>query len=440
MSNDSLENYFQGALSFLENNQEKETVFGEKYKGEWPGEMALTTTYIFIGRKRKARDSNCFTVSAIHNFLAEMYLEDPSLGRIKPMLKNAFEEIKTYESNKEFHFWKKLPPNRKLSLFKNPDTLHLVSRPTNFKLRSRFINNTANVPADADDTSLGNLAFHYQNSIFGTNHKIANAHTFDKWHDTNRKNRQWYNFHFLQKEETNAYLTWLHPEHEYKRWNSVKMSINTFFIFMPGSTARPKAYKPWVPFGSNDVDIVVNANILSYLAITNQTENSTIASQSAAFLNQLSTKERYWDEAIYYPNSFHAFYAWARAYRHDGGINEKAALQMAKDLTELQQADGSFQSSRFLKGNDPIQATAYGLHAMLDLKEKGISIPDSNLDNAVSFLLNHAKVSEQGVHWEGGVFFSGGTVLRNILLWKSDAYTTALIARCIQKYQKNAYF
>lgn len=432
---DSLSFYFHESLSFLENTQEDSTIEGKQYAGEWSVDMQLTVPFLFIGKKQKVRDSNCFTVAAIHNFISEIYLDDTSLVQLKPVLEEAFKEIKTYENKGKFNFWKKLPPNRKLKLFNNPKPSPLVHRPTNYRLRSRFINNAANVPEDADDTSLGNLAKLYQNRIFNENETLITANEFDHWQDSNRKNKQWYNYFFLDKEETKAYLTWLWQEHEYNKWNPAKTILNTFFIFIPGSTAKPKPYSPWIPFGANDVDPVVNCNILSYLAISNQLDESEVANSSMAFLNQLTQGDAYWDKAIYYPNSFHFFYALARAQKNGVQISEKAKNQLKIDLVSLQNENGSYASSRYLTGGDVVQSTAYALHAMLDLKANGIDVSDNAIDKAIEFLLANSFKDENGIHWKGGVYFSGGTILRHTLLWKSDAYTTALIARCIQKYQ-----
>jgi len=70
----------------------------------------------------------------------------------------------------------------------------------------------------------------------------------------------------------------------------------------------------------------------------------------------------------------------------------------------------------------------------LDLRDKGMVIPDENIRKAFDFLLTKVHRKDDMCYWEGGVYFSGGTLLRNILIWQSDAYTTALIAKCFQRY------
>ena len=422
------------ALNFLINSQLKTTEEGKQYSGEWKSFMELSEPYFFLGKKQKAQDSNCFTVSAIHNFLSEIYLKDTSRQVLLPVLTNAYKEILSYQNGMRFNFWKKLPPNRKLKWVNEPSPQPLVRRPTNFKLGSRFVNNAANIPEDADDTSLGNLATFYQNQIFGTKENLISPQKFDEYLDFERNNRNWFNILFLRNPNSKAFLTWQYPEQEYSQWNVAKSALSVFLIFFPGSTSKPVAYKPWVPFGANEVDIVVNANVISYLSITKETQNSLGFYPSQKLIN-LKLNERSWtNSSVYYSNQYHIHYAVSRAY-YLGAINLKESCDIIlKNIIGKQEKDGSLKSRSFINKYDQIQSTAYALHALLDLKKSGFNVPNENINRALNYLLANKKTANNGIFWEGGVFFSGGTVLRNILFWKSDAYTTALIAKCIQDY------
>jgi hypothetical protein len=57
------------------------------------------------------------------------------------------------------------------------------------------------------------------------------------------------------------------------------------------------------------------------------------------------------------------------------------------------------------------------------------------IEKGIEYLLQKAQHNNGQTHWEGGVLFSGGTVVRTSLFWKSDAYTTALILRALVNYQ-----
>lgn len=424
---------FKESINFLIKTQCDSTIVGKQYSGEWPVYMNLVETYIFIGKKRKVRDSNCFNTSAVHNFLSEIYLRDTTLRELKPVLAKAYHEIQTYEVDKRYNFWKLLPAARNHRLF-GKDPHLLVRRPTNYPLSSRFISKTANVPEDADDTALANTATYYHNRIFNDSLKALSYVGFDEYLDKKRKNRNWYNFMLPTPSRSGAYLTWHHQEYEYNHWNPLTTYFSLLFIFSPFSSAYPVAYEPWIPFGANDVDVVVNSNILNYLSLTKQA-NKSIGKAGAIKVIEHSVRKNQWSTAaVYYPNSYHIDYAVAKTYHNGIDDLHETAQKIAKHLIETQQTDGSFESKPWVNKKDIIQSTAYALHAMLDLRDKGTAIPDENIRKAFDFLLTKAHRKDDMCYWDGGVYFSGGTLLRNILIWQSDAYTTALIARCFQRY------
>ena len=68
-----------------------------------------------------------------------------------------------------------------------------------------------------------------------------------------------------------------------------------------------------------------------------------------------------------------------------------------------------------------------------DFEKRKTLIP---IEKAIQFILKQSIQDENGIHWKGGVFFSGGTVVRKTLFWKSDAYTTAIILKAFANYRK----
>ena len=229
-------------------------------------------------------------------------------------------------------------------------------------------------------------------------------------------------------------MTWLYPEYEYNRWNVFKTALNTLLIFVPGSTARPEAYEPWVPFGANDVDVVVNANVLTYLAKTNQLEKSKGYKNSAELIEKRLKKRAWANNSVYYPNQFHVHFTVVKAYASGAELLKNSAEIVLKDILEKQNEDGSFQSYSFINHFDKVQSTVNALSAMVDCKKKGLEVPSAPMENAINYLLSQKKTSGDEIHWEAGVYFSGGTLLRNTLFWKSEAYTTAAIINCFQRY------
>ena len=231
-------------------------------------------------------------------------------------------------------------------------------------------------------------------------------------------------------------MTWHGQEHQFKYWNKLRSAFNGAFVFVPVSPSYPKAYQPWLPFAANEVDIVVNANVLTYLAMTNQLENSLGKKGSLFVINELLKRERWENTAIYYPNAYHIHYAVARAYASGLDDLEQSCEIVLESLLKSQKIDGSFASGSWLNNGDVIQSTTYGLHALLDLKSKGMEVPVKNIDKAIEYLLLKANIGNDSVSWSGGVYFSGGGFVRGIAIWKSDAYTTAMIAKCFQKWMR----
>jgi hypothetical protein len=428
-----VQNHFNSAIKYLINTQTDSTITGKQYAGEWPVYMELTEPYFIIGRRQKALDSDCFTLSAIHNFLAETYLLDTSQSELKPVLEKAYEEIKTYATGLEYNFWKPLPALRNHKLFGNLKKAPLVRRPTNFHLNNRLIMKMTNVTNDADDTNQANLATYYHNRIFQDSITIAEPKVFENWIDKKRQNRNWYNYLFHTKKNSGAYLTWLNQEHQYGIWNPGYSLLGILGIFLPTSVSNPKAYQPWIPWGTNDVDPIVNANILTYLGATEQLEQNDINEAAAKMITEMCSKEMWGTAGVYYPNAYHLPYAVARAYKN-GSKNLKVASQKCADyLHETQQNGGFYMNRSWVNNGDTIQSTAYALHAMLDLKESGFEIEEQLISKTIHYLLAHSNKSADGTYWNGGVYFTGGTALRNIIQWHSDAYTTALIAGSLQR-------
>ena len=429
-----LKSQVDSALRFIQNSQIKETIDGKQYAGEWPVDMHLTNPYFFLGKKQKAQDSNCFTVSAIHNALSEIYLLDTSRKDLLPVLKMAFDEIKSYNEDYLFDFWKKLPPTRRLKWFNEPNPQPLVHRPTNFKLKRRFIHNSANVAEDADDTSQGNLASFYDNRIFGSKNKLASFQIFDSYLDENRKNKNWFNVLFHADANSGAYMTWLYPEYEYNRWNPISTAVNVILMYVPGSTAAPEAYEPVVPFGANDIDVVVNANVLIYLAKTKQLEKSKGYANSVKMIEARLNKNFWYNNSVYYPNQFHIHYTVAKAFAAGVDGLRKSAEIIIEDILKRQNADGSFQSQSFINNFDRVQSTANALSAMLDCKSKDVFVLNEAMDKALIYILSQRKKNGNQIYWDAGVYFSGGTLIRNILFWKSEAYITSVVANCMVRY------
>lgn len=72
-------------------------------------------------------------------------------------------------------------------------------------------------------------------------------------------------------------------------------------------------YKPWAPFGANEVDIVVNANVISYLSITNKAHKSIRYYPAHELINHKLNERSWANSSVYYLNRYHIHYAVSRA-------------------------------------------------------------------------------------------------------------------------------
>jgi Squalene-hopene cyclase C-terminal domain len=421
------------ALRFLENSQVKEGIPNKTFVGEWPAYMHMSNAFVLLGKSEKYRDSNCFNMTGVFNALSESYLLDSTQKSIPGMLQSAYSELLTYRTDSTFNFWKSLPPNRDLSRKSgNPENL-LVHRPTHYKLKSRFINNAANVANDGDDTSMGNLALYYHSKIFGEKtSNFISYNAFDKYLDTNRKAYHWHNFLVRIPRKSNAFLTWQANERDFKKWSFMKASGHNLIFFLPSSCAYPHPFVPYMPWGANDIDAVVNANILTYLESTNQIKDAKGKTGANTLIKYQINRGRWSRAGMYYPNRYHFHYAVSRSILAGNKEITPESQIILNHLLDTQYPDGHFESRRKVNKKDVIQSTVYGLMSLLNLKEAGQNVPKESIERSLNYLL---KNQNKDGSWHGGVFFSGGTVVRNVLYFQSEAYTTALMVLAMNKYR-----
>jgi hypothetical protein len=430
----------QKGLKFLENNQRSSSNYtaGQIYfKGEWPSKMGLKVSFFLLGKKRFVDDSNCFAVASTHNVLANIYLRNPKYENIIPMLKMSMPRILAYKNDNKFNFWNALTPYRKLKKSDVIGQQPLVRRPTNFKLKSKYINNAANIVEDADDTALGYIALKLyaqvtkQDSIIPSSEVISVI--FENYRDINRKNRHWYNYLNGNDFDTGAFLTWLGEEYKFKKWNIIKVIAHNATFFLPFSECFPRAYVPYIPYGSNDLDAVVNANVLNVLA--NYDALNTKGTEDAIrYLNKKSSKKKYDRLGIYYPNRYQFPYAVANAYCNGVKSLEPAKNNIVKFLISKQHKDGSWSARKIVNKKDILQSTAYAVNALLNFDGMNHAKTRISIEKGIQFLINSKSKHKDEFFWKGGVFFSGGTVVRNTLYWKSDAFTTAIVLNAFSSY------
>ncbi len=441
MSSDTLEKYISKLVKFIGNEQLNKTIDGFEYKGEWPANIRMRTGFLLLNNpKYDVYDSNCFALAGIHNSLASTFLKRPDLIEIYPMLEKALPRLLSYYSNGGFNFWPQLPPGGRLYMFHKNKKEGLVRRPVQYKLYSPYIRKAANVVNDNDDTSQGLLALILHSKVqkkagIDNDFQIQLSPLLSFWRDTARASQHWYNIIHFDKRESGAFLTWRALEAPFPSWNIPRLLVNNATFLLPYSTLYPRAFTPYIPYGCNDVDAVVNANVMTALAING--ESSSIGVEDAVKFIESKIKRKKWSRAgIYYPNRYNLHYSTLKAY--SSGIDQlkPASEKLVDHIKKTIRKDGSFKSRRIVNKGDVEQSSIYALHAMLQLGNPFENGNKTFVEKTLKFLLTKVRNHEDGICIDGGIFFSGGTVIRNTMFWKSDVYSTALFLECLVMYQE----
>lgn len=436
----AIENSIEKGINYLKSAQYQKTdSLNFHFRGEWFATMELENNFLLLGGKaKKHEDSNCFTVGTIHNALARVYLIDSSRKEILEMLDLSFPRITSYKINKHYNFWNLLPPQLQLNTFRPANAQKNVRRPTHFPLTNKFVNKAANIMEDADDTSIGYTAEYYHSIIHPSDSTLLKseeiAPIFDRYRDLERANRHWYNHTKGFDKNTGAFLTWFGEEYHFRNWNIFKDMFHNLFHFLPFTQAFPYLEKPYMPFGSNDLDVVVNANILQLLSLVD--EKSKGSKSSVAYIERKVLQRKFDFAAAYYPNRYSVGYAVSQAYKSGEKGLEKSVNACVQFIRENQKSDGSWNSRKAINEGDCIQSTIYALSTLLQSDRESVKQHQCEIERGIYFLLSNAIIENDQIHWEGGVFFSGGTVVRKSLFWKSDALTTALIVELFVNWQK----
>ncbi|MGK0367249.1 MAG: hypothetical protein ACI9QD_000383 [Thermoproteota archaeon] len=427
---DELEIAVISGLDYLKHSQVKEEIPYKELKGEWPSYMTNKQGFLLLGNKGKAaRDSNSFSTSTIHNLLAEMYIHNPNLSLIPFMLAPAIENILTYRKGESFNFWPWIPM-KEIMIKKNESLkdMPLVRGPTHYELPGKFINNAANVANDSDDTAQAYRALFLNKAIAEmddsdmdapswSNKKIG--HVFSEYRDHKRHKAHFYNRVKKIGKNTGAFLTWLSHE---RKWLAMRDVL-------------PKRDGNYIPYGVNDVDCVVNTNVLSALTMYGELYSTEGAAKACTFINEAIQKDQFNKCDVYYPNRYTLHYTAAHAMSLGAECLQESMDEIITDLYKHQENDGSW-TEKWSK--DKTQSTAYALNALLETGDSS-PITHTMILKGIRYLLDHSETSGNGVSWKGGIFFSGGTIIRKAVVWISDPVTTAYVTAALEKYRLRQY-
>ena len=411
----STEKLVQSSLLYIEGNQNQadNTMY---WKGEWPVEMKsyLIPALLGVGKfwGKPTDEPTSFATASIMNLLAETYLLKPDLKQIIPLMKNGLSSIEHYKDGSVFNYYNWVDYNG--TAVRGPKAAGYVPG---------YIQGLTNIPSDADTTSATYLSKALYDLI--TIQKPLSSYivptealnTFSLYRDHDRT-PHYYNYLDSIK-NSGAFMTWFIDEKRMPKGLFLK----------PNFGAR-------IPFGFNDVDCVVNANVLRLLTETN---NKTQAGydQSCQLLNFVINEGKQSQCGIYYPNSYAVFFTISNAYKAGAQCLEDSKEKAMHFLTSTQNSDGSWDNEPGIGRTDKVQSTALALNALLNYSADAKAQFPAVISLAVQYLKNQSKFDQNGhAFWTGEVFFSAVAQARNTVLWRSDAYTTALVALALTKAEE----
>lgn len=385
--------------------------------GEWPVEMKsyLLPALLGVGKlfAQPTDEPTSFASSSIINLLAETYLIQPNQSEIPQMINLGIQSLPVYKTGQIYSYYRW--QDYKGTQVRGPLAKGYVPE---------YIRGLTNIPADADTTSATYMALAYSNLINQQTHlsefsiPTEALDTFNTHRDLDRKSHY---FNSLEKiRNSGAFLTWFQ--------NDKDASMPRGIFKKPDQGTR-------IPFGKNDVDCVVNANVMRLLTATNNKNHPGYA-DSCRLLNTVIMKENQKSCGIYYPNSYATFYSISNVYKAGAECLVPSRHKALDFIITTQKEDGSWDNEPGIGRTDTIQSTALALNALMNYTAKGEIKYSQIIRRGAQYLLKqHRTNSDSEIYWKGEVFFSAVAQARNTVLWRSNTYTTALVTLALVKAQ-----
>lgn len=421
------EKLIEKGLAYLESYQIKENMPPFHFKGEWPSHIYNVYDIFLMGDQgESAYDANCFTTAMVHNVLATMYLENPAYETIPDMLNLSVNNLLLFRDDKTFNFWHRLPPEgyfRRERILNNPEKF-TQRRPTHYYYYPRYLQKYTNLPDDADDTAASYIAIKLFNKISALQDNLKNVeqadsigYIFSEYRDFRRRNFNMYNLLFGHGKRTKAFLTWLDREP----------------IFTPLGLLFPRQRRTNMPFRTNEICCVVNTKVLQALELYDESETEGY-DDACNFINRMFEKDRHWRCGIYYPTLYSIHMEVTEAIKSGVQCLEPTIPKIIRDIKAGYDEELKFWPDK-IPYND-IQSTIYATISLLNLKKMGVEGLDDLICSGIDFITNSTSTSNEHTFWCGGVFFSGGTIIRDGHVWVSDPVTTALAIKSLHMYNQ----
>ncbi len=384
--------------------------------GEWPTHIYSTPMTVAFGIGKMItynQEATAFTTASVMIQLATLYLENPEYQNefraIPQLLEKAVPSLLRYRDKDLYNFY---PPQMKNGV--------MVRQPTDMRLIQLW-RGLANIPPDADTSSTVFSALSYNAILHGQKFQMSedSLTEFAKFRDINRRP------HFYNRKQhqinTGAFLTWLLDENDRQ---------------MPRAIFAPVEAGERIPFRINDIDCVVNLNVLRMLNLQKATKLEG-HDEACAFINDVVKKNQMASCGIYYPNTFNLGFSAAQVQAiGETCLQESRKSELVEKILKMQSEDGAWDNDRNF-WNDRIQSTAFAMITLFefgDLKDQRI---EASLRFATIYLLGQVRRSPEGFfYWPEEVFFTATALVRSLIVWKSNSYTTLIAAEALMKMHR----
>lgn len=399
----------RSALSFIKNYQVGED---DGYDpGQW---RARVTSYVpsAIGVGKFAvpfEEPTVFASTSVANVLAEIFLHNPRYTEIPPLLERTREGLQKYRWGNLFNFYP--PTTYKGVKVRAPRYMYLAKQWKGF----------ANIPPDADTTSVAYTFLHYSDSLRRNLsphdwESVLPTQVMDALSTARDLSRKPHVYNAAQGHfKTGAFMTWLFDEHD---------------PAMPRNIFAPPHRGTRIPFNVNDVDCVVNSNVLKLLTYAGKTTGPGYQA-SCAHLNRVVRNKQFYFCGMYYPSYYALPYAVAANVEAGTTCLDPARERVLNFIIAKQHKDGSWRNS-FLARPDYIQSTAWALNTLLILGNPENELHRERVHRGLRFLLAQAQRDSSGrLYWSGQVFYAATFIARYPVVWRSTAYTTALAVKAL---------
>ena len=384
-------------------------------RGEWPTLIRSTVLPALVGiGKLAGRDdeATAFTTASVVTILGRVYMDTPELRtnelfqKISAAIENAVSTFKRYGDGVTYNFY---PP-----LLVNGVMVH---QPVHMRLADEWRGLT-NVPNDADTTSVVQSALVFNGLINGNFYSppAETFSTFSEFKDVNREPMAYNKKENLK--DTSAFMTWFQDE------KSPDMPRD--------SMAKPEA-GPRIPFSTNDVDCVVNANIFRLKALAQKTDLDGYA-ESCKMIDQVVQKDLLAQCGIYYPNSYNLIFSMVQAEQAgDHCLSDSAHAKLVSKLLATQDVDGAWRSDDNM-WRDPVISTAFAMDSLLQLGDTSKEPVSSALLKGTHYLLTQGQMKKHvPLHWPSDGFFTATARARSLIVWRSEAYTNSIVGAVLLK-------